>query len=449
MQDLIISLSENLLKISTIHKGEFSAVSAELEPNVANDNKILDLETYKTALSDLISQVTKTSKRNLNLNFVVEPGDTFLKFVTINKTDGDTEAQIVSEIQSKYSDFDLENMYFGYSKIAPFVYQFVGIKKDTLEMYLEIANSLEMSLGGVYPWVLFMPKFEDINDPAIFISKPDGIQLVALSEFGGIFFTGTYDKEKTTEELQDLVKELSVYKRTKPITKIYTYRYDSFSLTDDYQVLELDVPNTDQEGARGYELHLLVTNVIEQDPGIRTSVLNLLSLLPVPVNVESNNKSLVLVGTTLVALLMVGGFFGYRQYAQGGQDTIAPATQDNVLSENAQPQQNEEQNTQEEQQEELNREDLTIRVENAAGIAGIAGSTQEFLENLGYTVSEIDNANEVGQQTTTLYFKPDMAKYAELVQQDMKDNFVTEIREELDEDVEYDLLVQVGTDANL
>ena len=303
MQDLTVSISENVLKISTVESGEFKGVSAEIPTSVVSNYEILNIAELCSAIRDLIPTVTKKSHRSLSLNFLIEPHDVILKFITISKTTQNLEDQLLGEINAKVTELPLEEMYYSYLKIAPFVYQFIGIKKTILEKYIELSNNLGIALKGIFPWILFLPKFVNANVPAIFISRLAKKQVIALSEFNGIFFSGVYEKEKSTDELQKLVKDLSIYKRADPITKVYVYNYGGFSLNPGYEVLNIDIPNSDLSESEGYELHLLLNHMVSQDSGIVFSKMNLLTHLPVPVVAENKNIAVAYVGG---ALMVVG-----------------------------------------------------------------------------------------------------------------------------------------------
>jgi hypothetical protein len=454
MQEITLSLSENTLKLSTVEKGEFKGVSAEIAKDVAQENKILDEESFAEAVKDLLSRITGKNPRNLSLNIVLDPYDVIFKFIAVNKKDGDIEEQIMNDIGPKLDGNSLDDLYFSYLKIAPFVYQFIAVRKELLESYLTLSNNLGMTLKSVTPWVTLLPKFVDINEPAIFISNFAGKQFVALSEFNGIFFTDVFEEDKSTEELQKIVEELSVYKRKDPISKVYIYNYDSFSLNPKYNVLELEIPNSDMEESKGYEMHLLVTYMTKKDSTLLNSQNNLLNLLPLPENVDQKKKSLVPVAAITIVLLAVVIYGGTRLLGGGNiQDVLPKRGQDDVLSEannivETTPSQ-EETTEEEEPQEVLLKEDLSMRIENGAGISGIAARTQEMMENFGYTVESIGNADVVGRTTTLLRFKPEAKKYEQMLTEDMSDFFDTEVGEDLPQDAEYDVLIIIGTDAEI
>jgi len=102
-----------------------------------------------------------------------------------------------------------------------------------------------------------------------------------------------------------------------------------------------------------------------------------------------------------------------------------------------------------EEKVELKKEDISIRIENGAGVPGIAGRTQIFLEGLGYQILDIDNADEVRGSTTLIKIKADKANYQDLLKEDMKDDFTVEVEEDLDSGLEYDVLIVIGADAKI
>jgi len=176
-----------------------------------------------------------------------------------------------------------------------------------------VANITGISLRSAVPWTMLLPRFTDNNEPSIYITKVAGKQIVVLSELNGIFFSGVYQKDKSAKELQKIVQELSIYKRKDPISKVYVYNYDNFSLNPEYEILNLEIPNSDLEEAAGYEMHLLLGYMAEKDKDILTTQTNLLNLLPVPVVQKEKNMALVYAGGAsmilLVALLVGGAIF--------------------------------------------------------------------------------------------------------------------------------------------
>jgi hypothetical protein len=328
---------------------------------------------------------------------------------------------------------------------------------------LETSNVIGIGLKSVIPWVLALPKYENINDPAIFVCKVDGNQVVALSELNGVFFAGTYQKEKTSKELESLVKDLSFYKRSTPIKCIFTLNYDSFSMAD-YETREINTPDfsSPDKVPEGFELNTIVNFLLDSDPDLLNNQLNVLNLLPLPV-VESKTSTMVIAGSVVGALvLLVGAYFGIRSLGNRNVSTEGQMAQENsqdstqVLSEsseNANEQGSGSDVSQPDQNDpnlEVKKGNLKIRIENGAGVSGLAARTKEFLEEFGYTVLTIDTADSKVEETI-LNFKADViGEYETLVTEDMKSAFPEiEVRQDLPEDSDYDLLIIAGTTSEL
>ena len=463
MQDLIISINKNILKISTVDKEAIlNTASIELPSEVVDSTRVINPSGFAGILDNIIPQVTSLGKNKLGLNFIMEPEDVFLRYVTVSKNGSDISDQILAEIKEKNPEINLENLYFSYKKMAPFVYQFVAVRKDVLENYLEISNVSSIELRSVIPWVLGLPKYENVNDPAIFVCKIGSTQVVALSELNGVFFAGSYSKEKTSEELESLVKDLSFYKRSTPIKCIYTLNYDSFSMSD-YETRQIKCPefNSSDPVPEGFELNTIINFLLDSDPELVNNQINVLNLLPLPV-VQSKRSVAVIAGSVVGALLLVVGiYFGVTSLGSREGVSVDQLAQENtqetsqVLSESSENADQElSPDTSETDQNnpnlEVKKANLKIKVMNGAGIGGIAGKTKDFLNELGYTALVATNADSK-VESTILDFKPSMiGDYESIVVEDLKESFPqVEVKQDLSEDGDYDLIITVGISSEL
>jgi hypothetical protein len=446
MQDLIISLNGNVLKITTLKDGEFRFVVKDVPKAAVKDSRILDVAVINDLLEESLKELNIGSKNKSRLNFVVEPDEVTFRFITMNKNGEDLEAKILAEVESKLEGEKLEDLYFSYIKIAPFVYQFVGIKKELLDMYIEISSNVGIELHSVLPWTLLLPKYVGTSNSSIFVCGIGKTPVVVLSELGGVFFVGTYDETQDPADLYKLVQELSVYKRSKPIDKVYTFNYPHLTEGEGFTVHKVEIPNATGENTHGFEVNLLANYMLDLAPDTITSQSNLLNLLPLPV-VEHKQMSLSKVAAPLGALLLVGVVFG--GYTLLSKNNAQPSGQ--VLSEQQvqETSQSSPTPTPEAPKAELKRSDLVVRVENGSGGTGIAAKTKDLLEGLGYKVISIDTANET-RESTLYKFKTSKLAFKDMVQNDLKDKFpTTAIEEGVDTSTEYDLLIVVGTSEKL
>ncbi|MBU0534932.1 LytR C-terminal domain-containing protein [Patescibacteria group bacterium] len=453
MQDIFISINKNVARLSTVDKdASLRTTLIDVSKDVVNDTKIVNSEAFAIVLNELLPHITTLTKNKVGLNFVIEPQDVYLRFITLSKKDIDIEAQIITELKEKAKEIPLNDIYFSYKKIAPFVYQFTGVRKDILEKYIEVSNNMGVGLKSVVPWVRALPKYEKVNEPSIFICKTGNRQVIALSELGGIFFADVYEKELTGKELQVLIKDLSFYKRSSPISHVFTINADYFTL-EGYKVREIAIPKfrDEPEITQGYEQNVIVGYIFDTDPEAIDSQLNLLNLLPLPV-VEEKSFSLVAAGTIVALFLLIGGLVGGYLYLRGKNDL-----RNTNIAQNTNQKQDQNSNAVLSgsapavvtQKEELKKSDIKIRIENGAGIDKLARKTELFLTALGYSIQSIDTANS-DVADTIFRFKKDKVAYTDLIKADMKDKFpgIT-VKEDLPDTTEYDLLITVGRSSKL
>lgn len=435
MVQVIYSLSSSTLKLSTAINGQLLTVSQQLES--------FEPDYIQATATQLLEKVLPAGKKHAELVCIVEPSDTYLNFVIINKGRGNLEEQIISETKEKLVGINLEDVYFSYQKLAPFVYQTIAISKERVDSYLSVANMLGIPLKAILPWVLLLPKFVNSSAPMIFVSKDGAKQVVALSELGGLFFVGTYEHEKTNEELQKLVEDLSVYKRSDdPITKIYTFNYDNFTLETKYELIKLNTPLLDLEEYVDFEKHALVRDALIQKSDLLESYLNLLNMLPVP-EVQKKNTAIYVGSGLAVALLLVGGFFVWK-----ASDT-STLDQADVLSQETSVVEQPEEKPEATVETELKSSDLKIRVENGSKISGMASKTQGILEDLGYVVDSIGDASVSGNSATFIKFKSDKEQYQDLLLKDLENKIDPVATSDLSSDENYDVLIILGTDLSL
>lgn len=90
----------------------------------------------------------------------------------------------------------------------------------------------------------------------------------------------------------------------------------------------------------------------------------------------------------------------------------------------------------------LDASEITIQVLNGTDVSGLASDTAELLEEAGYQISTIADA-ETSYDVTTIFHKPKRKVEAQILQGGF---FPTATLEVADEDVKVDITVNVGAD---
>lgn len=446
MNNVIVSISENILKVSLEGK-QFLATSKVISSEIVNDSEILNVEEFSKQLSDCIQELTNLKGNKLSLNFLVEPKNTILKFVTASKNGTNLDEQIINEVKDKLDGANIDEFYYSYQKIAPFFYQFIAVKKDHVEKIFEVSNTLSIPLTSVLSWLTLLPKYLNKSEPAIFVYKTDNAFTIALSELNGIYFKEIYTLNKIEKEIKELIKTLAGYKRASHIKKVYTINDAELKLEENFEVVPLYFAPDNIEEHAGFDLHFLVRNCLNSAVDVGSGQSNILNMLPLPVVQETKSKVPAVVMTIIGALVIGAGAFGGYTFlnnrnSQAPTDQIATDTtnQPAVLSETNQ---STESTPSVEIRTDLKKEDLKVRVENATQTSGLASKTRDYLNDKGFVIQSVGNATDE-RETTVIQIKPSMKDYGPILVEAMKDDYKVSVEETLPEDEDYDALVLVG-----
>lgn len=96
--------------------------------------------------------------------------------------------------------------------------------------------------------------------------------------------------------------------------------------------------------------------------------------------------------------------------------------------------------------DELDKSEVSIRVLNGSGVAGIASAVKDFLEGKGWTVDAVGNADSYDFEQTTLIFKEGFAKFEQILTEDLSDKYsVTTSEEILEATDSADIEIIVGS----
>ncbi|HXK52538.1 LytR C-terminal domain-containing protein [Candidatus Nomurabacteria bacterium] len=454
MPDLILSVSNNILKASVLSKEGLLQSSVDVSPEIVDqDGSINNTQELAQAIFKVVEGFTAVKKRHLQLVYLLQPSQSELFFVTSSKNQDSLDTFIIEEAKNKLTE-DIDSYYFAYKKIAPFVYQFIAVKKQLLDSILGLSLELKMPLKAVLPWVLLLPKFMQSNDPAVFISTngTSDEKMLALAELNGIYHVEEKYTFKDAAAMNAYIDELRVFKKASPINRLYLVDgEDDSKLESSFEVSRLLELDEDFAQAKGYEVHLMAESMLKDNPELLQTQVNALNLLPLP----AVSRSLVPVyaGVAMsaaVVLLVVSGYvFLYRPRLEASR--LAASNTDNaptVLSQETQTNDTTQGSADLEDEdaiEDLNKEDIVLRVENGAGIAGLASQTRATLEELGYKVEGIGDSDKSGLETTTIQIKESKKAYASVLEEDLQDEFTVEILTDLPEDSEYDVLITLGS----
>ncbi|KKQ74971.1 MAG: Transcriptional attenuator, LytR family [Candidatus Woesebacteria bacterium GW2011_GWB1_38_5b] len=94
---------------------------------------------------------------------------------------------------------------------------------------------------------------------------------------------------------------------------------------------------------------------------------------------------------------------------------------------------------------EIQREDISVSVQNGSGEEGVAGSAADTLRELGYDVVSTGNADNFEYENVTIQVKASQEDILPLLEEDLSESYtIGETSTDLPEDESFDALVIIG-----
>lgn len=110
---------------------------------------------------------------------------------------------------------------------------------------------------------------------------------------------------------------------------------------------------------------------------------------------DKSKKKWIIIAIVIIVVLAIGGFLILRTPDFGGEGEPSPTPELEVVPTPVSTQTPE---------PDIDKGEISILILNGTGIAGEAGLLQTQLEDLGYTVIEVDNADSTDNEVTLVVF---------------------------------------------
>lgn len=167
---------------------------------------------------------------------------------------------------------------------------------------------------------------------------------------------------------------------------------------------------------------------------------------PAPIYQESQDKNakwlwllifLIIIGAVVFAFFRgIGPFESISPFTKGSASPTPTPSPIAVSSPT----------TQESPAADLDRSEVSVRVLNGSGVTGKAASVRDFLEELGWTVDSIGNADGSDFESTEVRFKADSSDFADLIVEDLSSDYdASTSSDSLEASDSADIEVIVGT----
>ncbi len=442
---LLVEINRNSLRLLT---SDLKSLEVSLDGSIVNDTKILDKDGFFQALKSAYKSLnTKLTK----VVFIVSEKEIYDRFFVVRNDDTD----IFDGLKAQAVEFvggPLDQMYNTYQKMSPFIYQYVGIPKDIIDTYLELSEGLGLKLEAILPVSFIFAQFVGSLSPFFFVHKGVDESALVASEYGGVYFSGTYNSSADmNEKTASLIKELSTFNREKPVTDVY-FVGDPLEISAPFVAHKLDIPSQDSSETFPQFERLLMTHSIlkARYEEIVDAYYNFRNVLHLELGAP-NNTSIVkyVVPSLAVVSVLVLGFFGFTYLSKN--NTSAKKEDAQVIGASDAKKDDAGSKTSQDAPKEatksavlLDKSALKIRVENGVGVAGMASKAKAQVESYGYKVSEVGDADKTGYQKTVLKLKASKKDFLDLLKKDLSEKYDLEVSQDLPESKGYDVLLIIG-----
>ncbi len=434
---VFVEIKKNTLRLLIPNQTQ---IKVDLDETVAQDTKIISLDDF----SSLLKSTIKASKVKVSkIVFIVEEKDFYDRFFVVRGDDKDVTGSL-REQASLFVGSSLDDLYCVYQKVSPFVYQFIGVKKNHVDAFTSVASSLSLKLVGIFPISFVFVKLVSSFDPFLYIFRDGEESTLIASEYGGVYFSGTFT---TTSEVNaktsTLLNELSTFNRERPLTNVY-FTGENIEVGPQFTTKRIDVEGIDNSENKGFEKLIICSKLLKDDfSEIEGSYFNLKNFTEHRVG---SRKPFSIVKYTVPALV-VASVVGVVFYLSTINKPADSSSKENpqVIGANQVIKESESKDVESSPSAVVvDKKTVKIRVENGAGVVGTAAKARDFLTGLSYSVIEVGNASKFDYPETVVSYKQSKKDFMDTLLNDLKQKYSPKTGEVIAEDKQYDFLIIIG-----
>ncbi len=475
-----INIFKQILKITD---GESVYKKLSLDPAVVKDGKVVNPGALSQSLAVFLQEQNLSS---LEAWVGINDQDLNLRSLSIPS---DEEASLyLNKYVEESLHYNLEDVYISYQEVAGGTVQFVVVKKEIIDNYVEAFERAGVEVKGFIPVSSALTSLTaGLELPHLLVVQEEGdLLFVLIGEGGFAVHTSIYsvkldDKdsaEKVIEAASEFLESAKDEVAVRDIRKFYISGEQADKVAKPLEkmgllteVLEIDKPDyvTAVALAKYKDAALLVlphqkeekekpnkrrkaslTSVGDKKEKVTSSLISLLQ-----------NKSFVgyVVGFVAVALAGLLGYLLLKGPSEQGLTAPVPpersthlqepeeASPSSALEEVAEATPSpEQQASPSAEQQVFTKSDYSIQVLNGWGVQGMASAAENYLESLGWRV--VDIGNTYWKRGVTVKTKQGADKLRDKLQADLSAKYVyMDDPQLLEDDSNYDAVVIIGSQS--
>lgn len=420
----IVELNKNILRVYS-SSGEKFTSEVDLEAKNYSEKLCKSIKELKVKIEKIV--------------FLVEEKDIYNRFFIVSSSEQDVEVYLRTKAEA-FVGRALTELTVIFQKVSPFVYQFLGFDSTKLNLYKDLSLLCGVKNYTLLPISFIYATFVGKFDPFFFILKGGDEFTLVASEFGGVYYSGTFETSSdVNHKLTSLIDELSSFNRIEPVKDVYFYG-EEVSLGKNFNSIDLNSLIVLSPEYSGFEKIKIAERVINDYPNVFTSYFNLLSRANIK-QASSKEPSIIrnfifLIFISCLILSALVFFFSKKVDLNNAKVSVkesSPASA--VLSEKV---------VEATKEAVLNKSELRIKVENGTGLRDVASKGKEVLTQKGYSVVEIGNAQRFDYNSTEIQIKDSKKAFSDGLVKDLASSYKAVLGKALDENKNYDALVIIG-----
>ena len=232
---VFVELNRGKLRLLT---SDLKLSVSDVEAQVLNDSSISLVEGLASSLKYALKNTNIKASKAV---FLLEEKDIYDRFFVV-RNDSEDPLENLKAQACEFVGSSLDSLYHVFQKVSPFVYQFIGVPKEKIDTIEATCNKISLNLVAILPVSFVFAKYIGKYDPFFFVYKGEEESTLVASEYGGVYFSGTYSiAADVNRKITSLLTELSTFNRQKPITELL-YMGDDVTVAESFVTKRIQLP---------------------------------------------------------------------------------------------------------------------------------------------------------------------------------------------------------------
>ncbi len=459
-QILVFSIQENSLKIALANysSGGFkiSYLKKITDPIIFAGDEVIDTNKAAALLQKIFNEELLKQKYATAI-WAIPENKLFFKQLSLEQAPKDASEAI--NLIEKDLPFDKENTLIAWNETSKGIFQICATEHKLISKLSFVIKDTFLDIFRFVPAPLTMLELRPTPSPNFYLlSFQEGtIATFFVVANNGIEFSSSFDlKEAKTKEIEKIALDYKEYfdshhqQSPKKLLSLGKNDAATFFTKYDFEIEELPFPVLKNKSDENFEeFKSLISSSSFKDSTLsfepETIKEGLSNIATAKVEISEKKQifnflpvflglGLAIISITLVAVLL---FFFKTKPKEKPINPITTTSQTATSSATNEV-------TGSAQEQPLEKADLKIKILNGRGVAGTAADAKEFLTNLGWQVTEVDNASSFDFEKTQIQIKESKLKFLNLLTKDLENDYTIIEGEKLSETESFDALITIG-----